>query len=663
MLLRDRRTVVVSIVLPLFITPLLMFGSRWVQERRERQLETAEVRYAVGGSDADSARSLIQRASRPANDATTAAVLLKEVASDDPERSLTDGELELYVEALTAHEAARRDTAGEADSVAVPLLVLHYREDRDASERGAERVKEGLAELQRAHRLALLESRGLGRISEYATVRQRNLAEARDVAGLHFGRYVVLFVLLFMLSGGSVVAVDTLAGEKERGTLETLLTTAASRADIVTAKHLVILAVALLITVIQSLNFLAYVALKLIPLPQGFVLDVAPGVTVLLFVLLVPIAALVSGVLLLTSGYAKSYKEAQLYFFPVLLLGTVPAVAPFFPTLALRSAVVAVPIANIALAVKEVLAGRYDWPFIIAAWVVTAAAAWYVRRLAEHALSTERLIVPSLGESAVVSGQALFARRVIPAFAVMWGIFFVFVSNVEGRIDLRIELLVNLVVIFLGSSLVLIRMHRLPVREVFALRRVRPAVWPLVLIGGPAGLVAATGVFKLASLVFPVPQEMLEAFGKGIMPEGIPIWQLVIFIAVLPGIFEELTFRGTLLYGLRRSLHPVPLALAVGAIFGLFHVALFRLLPTAFIGVIFATVTLLTGSVFPAMLWHAINNATSVVAGHFELELPGLEVIHYAVAALVLALVFVALWRLRTPYPGLRPRPKANPKH
>jgi sodium transport system permease protein len=544
--------------------------------------------------------------------------------------------------------------AREDDSVAVPVLILHYREDRDASERGAQRIRESLTELRRLHRVRLLESRGLARLTEYADVTQRNLAAARDVAGLHIGRFLVLFMMLFMLSGGSVVAVDILAGEKERGTLETLLTTAASRADIVAAKHLVILTVALVITVIQALNFLAYVGLKLIPLPQGFVLDVPPSVTVLLFVLMIPVAALVSGVLLLTSGYARSYKEAQLYFFPVFLLGMIPAVAPFFPTLSLRSAAVLVPVANIALAIKEVLVGTYDWPFIALAWGVTAAAAAYVRHLAERTLSTERLIVPSLGESEVVSGETLFARRILPAFAILWAVLFVFASNFEGKIDLRLELLVNLVVIFTGGSLLLIRMHGLSAREVFALRPVKPLVWPLVVIGAPAGLLAATGVFRLASLVLPVPKELLEAFGQGLMPEHIPLWQLLAFAAVLPGICEELTFRGTLMYGLRRSLHPVALALAVGGIFAFFHGALFRLLPTAFLGVLLAAVTLLTGSVFPAMLWHALNNAISFILCKADLADPNQQTWHYIAAAAVLLGVIAALWRIRTPYPGLR---------
>jgi membrane protease YdiL (CAAX protease family) len=85
----------------------------------------------------------------------------------------------------------------------------------------------------------------------------------------------------------------------------------------------------------------------------------------------------------------------------------------------------------------------------------------------------------------------------------------------------------------------------------------------------------------------------------------------------MPGVFEELTFRGVLLHGLARRLrNPWLLALAVGAIFGFFHVSLFRIVPTAWLGFVLAWVVLLTGSVYPAMLWHALNNAIAIVPAH-----------------------------------------------
>ena len=129
---------------------------------------------------------------------------------------------------------------------------------------------------------------------------------------------------------------------------------------------------------------------------------------------------------------------------------------------------------------------------------------------------------------------------------------------------------------------------------------------------------------------------------------------LLIFLAVLPGIMEELTFRGVLLHGLHNRLHPVALSLVVGLIFGLFHVALFRLAPTAFLGVLLSMVTLLTGSIFPAMLWHALNNALALLSGYHEFPVSDLHPVWYSFGLAGLLAAFWILWRNRTPYRGLR---------
>jgi sodium transport system permease protein len=217
--------------------------------------------------------------------------------------------------------------------------------------------------------------------------------------------------------------------------------------------------------------------------------------------------------------------------------------------------------------------------------------------------------------------------------------------------------MINLLGIFLGGTLLMIWRYRLPMREALALRPVKPFVWLAVLIGAPSALLVGNGVAQLAQYVIPVPQEVIESFGQFLLPEDLPLWQVVFFLAVLPGVCEELAFRGVLLYGLRRHLRPVPLALLVGVVFGLFHVALFRLIPTAYMGALLAGVTLLTGSIFPAMVWHTINNASALVPARLGWVQPDLAVQTwmYWVAAAGLALAFWILWRQRTPYPGLRP--------
>jgi len=372
-----------------------------------------------------------------------------------------------------------------------------------------------------------------------------------------------------------------------------------------------------------------------------------------LVVLFLPMAALAANVLLLMSGYARTYKEAQMYFLPVLLIGLLPALAPFLPGISLHSVIVLVPIANLALAAKEILIGSFDWPFILLSWLVTCAAAWWMTRLGLRILSAERLVIAVDTDAAEFKGgPALFERQVWIWFVVVWAVLLI-VSNYMEKTDLRLQIVINLVVLLFGASCLMLRHYRLDPTVALALRAPRPAVWLGVLIAVPGGLLTALGLFRLANLVLPVSTKITESFNEAVFPRGIPMVQLVFFLTVMPGIFEEIAFRGLLLYGWHKRMRPANLALVVGLAFGVYHVTLFRFVPTACLGMMLAAVTLLTGSIFPAMLWHCLNNAAGILT--FKLQIPETELTPacYASGVGLLALAFWIFWRNRTPYPGL----------
>jgi sodium transport system permease protein len=523
-------------------------------------------------------------------------------------------------------------------------------------------LRERLDDELRARRDRLARDAGLaGEVDAVLVIREDDLAADEGVAGLALGRIATLMLLLFLFAAGAVVAQDTLAGEKERGTLETLLTTAATRGEIVTAKFLLILAVGVAITVIQVVNLLVYVGFGIIPTSASLATVVTPGLALGLLVFVLPLAALVSAMLLLVSGYARSYREAQINFMPLMLATAVPALAASLPALPLRSAIVLVPVANISVGVKEILVGRADWPFLLVAWIVTAGAAGWAMRLAVRTLSTERLIVPSAGDTFERPGvPALRPERIFTWFAVMWAVLLLVSLNLGPAVDIRLQLLVNLVGIFLGGSWLFMRRYRLDWRETVLLRVPRWPVWIAVLVGAPAGLGVGMGVFQLANQVVPVPAEILESFSQYLVPPDMSFWALLPFLTLMPGVLEEITFRGVLQQSLRRFFRPVPTVLLVGLIFGLFHVSLFRLFPTAFLGVLLATVTMVTGSIFPAMLWHTLNNAIALVAGYYGWSVASLEPGGYAAATALLGLSFWILWRTR-PDADTRTAPSGGP--
>jgi sodium transport system permease protein len=683
-LLRDRRTLVLSIGLPLLLMPILLFGSRWMEERRREGLAEREATYAVAGPRADEARALIDqarhRAAAGAAGTAPAALLLREISVEAPAEALAADALDFYVEAQDAGALAER-VASEIEphppgegaqgrspartartgldlgdpTVTTPppdllALSLVFRGDRDRSRTPAERLLAGLRDVRREQRADLLVRAGYPDAREgAAAIEPVNLAGEGQVAGLALGRLLTVLLLFFLMWSGAIIAQDTLAGEKERGTLETLLTTAMSRREIVLGKFLLVLAVALAITLIQVANLLVYVGFGLIPVSQGLTAAITPGLAAGLLVFFLPLAALMSGLLVLVSGYARSYREAQLYFMPLMLVAAVPAMASSLPEVTLRSAIVAVPIANISVGVRDLLVGRVDWLMLPIAWIVTAAAAGYTMFLAERTLSAERLIVPSTGDDAARgSTGAVRPTQVAAWFGVVWALLLIVSLNVGPQFDIRAQLFVNLVIIFLGGSLWFMRRHRLGIRDTLLLWRPHPAAWIAVLAGVPAGLITGVGMFRLSEIFVPVPRELLESFSQYLIPDAVPFWQLLLLMMLLPAICEEVAFRGVMLQTLRRHFSPMTATLLVGIAFGLAHFSLFRIFATAYLGILLAAVTILTGSIFPAMLWHGLNNGLALAAGRFEWRFDTFEPGTYVAAVLVLAACFWILWRTRS---------------
>jgi sodium transport system permease protein len=449
-----------------------------------------------------------------------------------------------------------------------------------------------------------------------------SVATPAKEAGVFLGAALTPLLVLLMLTGGSIVAVDVMSGEKERGTLETLLTTAASRTEIVRAKLLAVVVVGLAVSVINVANLLFYLVLGLLELPASVAVEVSPPTLLLLLLLFVPVAVLAAAALLLLSGISKTYKEFQVYFFPLFLVFLAPSLAASLPGIDLRSVIALVPLAGVAVAVRELLVGEMDLLFLGLAFLSTGALAFWLTRRTEESLSNERLITGAdLDAADLAGGAALFPRHVVRWFLVLWVIFFIVSLWFGEELGLRGQLAVNLLGIFFGGSLLMIRRYRMDPVQVFSLRIPHPASWIAVLIGAPSAMILGIGVAQLVNAyVFPVPDEMIRSFGEALTGTDLPLLHVVLFLSLMPGVFEELTFRGVLLHGLRQRIRRRwLLALAVGGIFGFFHVSLFRIVPTAWLGFVFVWAVLLSGSIYPAMLWHALNNALVVVPEHLGL--------------------------------------------
>src|SRR5437899_1263670 len=542
-LVRARRTVVMAILLPAVIMPLMLYEQKYSSDSRERLLTGTTYRYAVTGEFADRIRDLIngtrQTLGNEENDEFDRLRQFKfvETTVGDPRASLDKDEIQFYIETITGaradtlngkDEPAATRAAGPRRLAGVPVTNVVYRGDRISSDAAHSRMMAVLRLARERDSQAPLVDHGFpADPRQLFTIADANIASNGQLTGSLVGRFLTLFLSIMMFTGGAVAAMDIIAGEKERGTLETLLTTAAGRHEIVAAKQLAVTSVALVITLLQGLNFILYIKLKVIALPKTFELQLPTGIALTLLMLYLPLAATIASVLLMISTYAKTYKEAQMYFFPVYLVSLIPTLASVMPGISLRSAIALVPVANVSVAAREILMGRPDVMMIGVTFAVMSITAAYLMRASARLLSRENIVVPAQYEAAeFLRGPALFQKRVLRWFALMWVVTFAVAINVPALATFRRQLLFHEIVLLIGAVLLMLWTYRLNPVEALSLKRVKPAVWLAIVFSIPSGYLTALGVFRIVNVIIPAPQQLLERFSEDLIPKSMPAWHL-----------------------------------------------------------------------------------------------------------------------------------------
>jgi sodium transport system permease protein len=219
-------------------------------------------------------------------------------------------------------------------------------------------------------------------------VQRTNVASPKQVTGVVIGMILPYLMIVMCLAGAIYPAVDLTAGEKERGTLETLLSSPVARTHLVLGKALVVLTVSLATAVLSlSSNGLALVLVhssRLAKVPLALDPLALAGVCVMM----IPLAVFISSMAIAVGLFARSCREANAYLQPLLLLAIIPAIVAALPGVDFNYDLAFIPVLNMSLLCKELLTGTCHWGHVLvvfgsmtfyAALAVAAAVALFKR--------------------------------------------------------------------------------------------------------------------------------------------------------------------------------------------------------------------------------------------------------------------------------------------
>lgn len=657
--LRDRRTLFMIFVLPILLYPLLGMSffqiAQFVREHPTRILVAgaerlpAEPALLVDGQfagawfyDSETSRLLDVELADPEQAARI---------EQDPQAAateiLTKGAYQavLYVppefaERLAEYRAAVEERrADPAADVTVPTIVdpeVFHNSAKEPSQIAYARLRGVLDRWRDKIGGEIVEAAGLPE-----SARQPFASRTVDVAdeghrdAAMWSKVFPFLLLIWALTGAFYPAVDLCAGEKERGTLETLLSSPAERSEIVLGKLLTIMLFSIA-TVILNLTSMGITGLvvfsQLEQLGQMGQFGPPPLLSLVwLLVALVPVAALYSALCLALAAFARSSKEGQYYLMPLVLVTMPLVILPMAPGVELTLGNSLIPITGIMLLLRTVVEGNYATalPYVIPVTAVTLGCCWLAIRWAIDQFNTESVL---FRESERV-GLGAWLRHLIrdrgdtPTIqaAVFCGVlillirfFMSFAMPLPTNFNqfARLALVTQLVVIATPALLLTVMLTRSP-RKTLLLHR--PAIGGLLAAGllavcmHPLAIVMQAVVMKL----YPVSDDLAAVLNQLISgPQN--VWQMLLVIAVVPAVCEELAFRGFVLSGFRHWGHKWRAIIFTSVLFAISHTIFQQSLIAFFLGLVIGYVAVQTGSVFPCIVLHATHNALVLVPSRFD---------------------------------------------
>ncbi|HUG92510.1 MAG TPA: ABC transporter permease subunit/CPBP intramembrane protease [Planctomycetaceae bacterium] len=660
--LRDRRTIGTLLLMPIFVYALLSVAFQKFLVTQLRPPTGTEYRIAVESEDAQRIlESLLslghqlvaqQAQPQPATPGEAAPATDRQVARDDD------------VDFMLVEDAARAVAEFQAD------LGMRLRRHGTGHLRGG-------VPLESDWELLVVESSPLSRAA-YAFVDRRvqatNIDLLRDrlvrsghdpavpvqtarqpiiaeggAAPFSLATLVPLILILMTMTGAVYPAIDLTAGERERGTLEALIAAPVPRMGLLLAKYVAVLAVALLTA---GVNLAAMAATIFATGLDGLLFGedgLSLAVVASILGLLVLLAAFFSAVLLALTSFARSFKEAQAYLIPLMLVSLAPGILSLLPGLELNGLLAVTPLANIVLLARDLFDRTADPALAVLVVGSTAAYALGAIAAAARVFGTDAILYGSEG-----SWSDMFRRPAAPrpaptlttaflCLAMLFPLSVLTAAALARQEDLPVP--VRLAVSSVATAalfgllpLAIAALRRIDPGSGFALRRAPFLSWIGATLLGmslwPAAYEATLAAGWLAraaglDLIDARLVDLARALAADLRTLS-PVL-VVLSLAVVPAVFEELFFRGFLYGALRERFRPAATIAASAALFGLFHVvvrdmlAVERLIPSLLLGFVLGWVRHRTGSVLPGTLLHGCHNALLLLLVYYQRELQAIE--------------------------------------
>jgi sodium transport system permease protein len=529
-----------------------------------------------------------------------------------------------------------------------PILVRNRADEK--SDVAYRRVREALDKWERQ----LLKDRlELARLPETVpdpvSLLSIDVANQDEIAASVWGKVFPALLIIMALTGAFYPAIDVAAGEKERGTMETLLICPASRSEIVVGKFLTVLLFSMATTILNLIS-MGFTGKYIVSMTAGAAMSgmgAVPLPTPLalfwMLVLLVPLAAFFSALCLALATFARSNKEGQYYLTPLFMITMGMTMFSMSPSIELTASggsslfYCAMPIVGPALLLKALLMNPgntevlvFALPVLMSSIGYSLIALWW----AVEQFKSEEVLFREAEQFDLKLWlrQLLRDKDPLPTFVQAAGCFMLMMFLQFVTINVLRGSMTGVAVEDLGKT-----MMKLAVTQQMALIAA-PAIFMAILLTSSARktlrlklpsmrmlavavalplVLHPIAIELLASLhdYFPQLPDSAKAAFATMADDSIPLIVVLAVFALTPALCEEVAFRGFILSGFGSGGRTAVAIILSSITFGLIHMIPQQVFNATLLGMVLGLIAVRSKSLLPGIVFHFCFNALAVFHG------------------------------------------------
>ncbi len=609
-ILRDKKTIFMMIILPLLLYPILMVGASSIMSMSINKMEQTTVNIAFNNNPSDNLINILNKT----NEYDEAKVNIIKV--DDYKEALDNETLDAYVEINENND--------------IQSYKIYTNSSKNNSYTAEKRIKEALDEYKEEIVEMNLAQEGLDaqKTLEPITYETLDIAKNEEIAGNILGQILPFILIIGVLLGSIYPAIDVMAGEKERGTLETLFTLPISNLELVMGKYMavsfcaVVTAFLNIISILISIGFMTLTAgiANEMGMPKfDFTQMIFPGIITMICIGL--FAMVVSAISMCVCSLAKSFKDAQNYITPVMLIIMIPSYVSMIPNIELDGFTSTIPVVNISLLIKSVLSFKFDLNLIAIVFVSNFAFMILSVLLLSKMFNSEEILFGNNRSFSFLEKRSNIKKGTMPTIsdgAILYAVGLVLLIYVGSLVQLKFKMagLAITQVMIICLPFLFAYYIKTDFKKTFSLQKVNLKQ----ILGGiliwMGGFVLINLITQITLYLFPQNMEVAEALTDAIIIKDNLVLNLAI-VALMPAICEEIFFRGFIFTSFKGKSSSKIAIITSGILFGFMHMDFLRIIPTSILGIIFAYTVYKSESIFIAMILHFINNSIAVLVSHY----------------------------------------------